>query len=360
MKKSKPIYKIAIDVSPLNDGNSIRGVGYYTSHLVSALQDVCQKYPEFAHYQIVLLTDKPTETDYSLIHYPFFDPFKLTLPFNRQTPRIITIHDLIPRQFKKHFPVGLKGEIKWQIQKYLAKKSDYIITVSHYSKYIISDLLGYPADHIYVTHEAADQSFHPIKDKTLLDKISRKYHLPKKFILYVGDINWNKNIPSLVKICHKLDIPLVIVGGAATKKTTIHPWTKDITWLQNLPKNDNLIFTGYVPDEDLPIIYNLATIYCQPSFAEGFCLPAVQALSCGTPVAYSQETSLMEVMDYHGEHFDPYSFTSIEKAILKLWSNPKLQEKYRLEGLKYVQRFSFETMAIQTLNVYQLLLEYGK
>lgn len=357
--------KIAIDISPLNNGNSIRGVGYYTKNLVAALEHETKTNPDFKNYQINLINNSSENMSrYDLVHYPYFDPFSRTLPSKKPIPTIITIHDLIPIQFKKHFPVGLKGSLNWLIQKNNAKKADYIITVSHYSKYIISDYLHYPAHQIYVTYQAADKSFKPSSNTQKLTTIKHKYHLPDKFILYVGDINWNKNIPNLVTACLELNYPLVIVGSAATRTVPKHPWTKDILWLQSMAKklqnSPDLTLTGFVPDEDLPSIFNLATLYCQPSYAEGFGLPVIQAMQSGTPIVFSQETSLPEIMDFNGEYFDPYIPDSLKKALNKLWENPKLRNQYIKSGLKHATTFDWKYTALQTLAVYQLALDYGK
>lgn len=357
-------FKIAIDVSPLSDGNSLRGVGYYTKNLVSALQSEVKTNPEYQNFEISLVTDNLRSAVYDLIHYPYFDPFFLTLPPRKNIPQIVSVYDLIPIQFKDRFPVGFKGWIKWQIQKQRLKLSDYLVTSSHTSKYIIHQYTSYPSDKIYVIPGAADPSFKPIKDATILSSIQKKYHLPKKFILFVGDINWNKNIPRLVKACLGLRYPLVIVGSAATReKVENHPWNKDIFWLQSkaltLQSSNALTLTGFVPDLDLPAIFNLATVYCQPSFAEGFGLPLIQAIQSGIPVAYSIDSCLNEIMDYHGEYFDPHSVSQIKKSLSKLWNNSKLRQKYRLEGLKRARIYSWQNSALQTLALYQLALLHG-
>ncbi|MGI5841372.1 MAG: glycosyltransferase family 4 protein [Patescibacteria group bacterium] len=354
-------YKIAIDVSPIYDGNSLRGIGHFTSKLIESMKTELKNNSDFNNFRVDFVTNKSSGR-YDLIHYPFFDPFKLTLPNKSDIPTIVTVYDLIPRQFRKFFPVGLRGEINWQLQKNRLKKADYIITCSHYSKYVISDLTGYPQDQIYVTYAAADDSFKPINNKILLKKIKDKYKLPNKFILYVGDINWNKNIPSLLKACRKLNYPLVIVGSAATQKNVPdHPWTKDLRYLQSEHQKQSnqgcLVLTGFVPDEDLPVIYNLATVYCQPSYAEGFGIPLVQAMKSGCPVAYSLETSLPEVMDFNGEFFNPYSQREIQSALSKLWNNKKLRQQYTKDGLKRAQVFDWQLTALSTLSVYQLALQ---
>lgn len=350
--------KIAIDISPLSDDNSTRGVGYYTQNLTDSLKQEIKDNPKYKKWQIDLITKSSDlkTNKYDLVHYPYFDPFQLTLPAKKNIPTIITIHDLIPRQFKSHFPVGIKGEIKWRLQKIKAKKSDFIITVSHYSKHIIKDLLNFPEDKIYVTHLAADNKFIQIDDHQYLETIRQKYQLPQQFILYVGDLNWNKNIVRLTKVCQKLNYNLVIVGSAATKTNVVnHPWTQDILWLQK-NKTENIIFTGYVPDEDLAAIYNLAKFYCQPSLAEGFGLPLVQAMACGCPVVYSKETSLPEVMDYSGVFFNPYSQKDMMKVIKQFWNSSKSREKYKEIGLERSKIFKWKHTAQQTLAVYELAL----
>jgi len=348
-------FKVAIDVSPLNDGNSVRGVGYYTQHLLTALQSEIKTNPDYQDIEINLIQDSRSDTsNFDLIHYPYFDPFFLTLPAKKNIPQIITIHDLIPIQFKSHFPSGIRGYLKWLIQSYRARQSEYIITVSHYSKNIISQLLRFPLSKIYVTYEAAEKSYHPNYSTKEKAAVIKKYNLPKEFILNNGDINWNKNIPSLVRSCLKLNYPLVLVGGASTKKVEPHPWNEDIIWIQS--QTSPLIHRlGYVPDADLPIIYSLAKIYCQPSYAEGFGLSLVKAMLAGTPIVYSSETSLPEVMGEAGVSFDPYDHKALTLALKKLWSDKALLRQQSTLGLVRAKFFSWKLTAKQTLAVYDLV-----
>lgn len=346
--------KIAIDISPTIDGNAVRGIGYYTKNLVSAIQSEVKTNPHYHNWQINLITSPQSLTsNYQLIHYPYFDPFKLTLPHRQSVPTIVTVPDLIPIQFAKHFPVGVKGQIKWLIQKNQLKKTTYIITISHYVKHVIRNIIGYPKDRIFVTWLDASLMSQPVKNnfKTMV----QKYNLPPKFILYVGDVNWNKNIPNLVRACLSLGYHLVIAGASATKSVPDHPWTQDIIWLQQ-QKSPFLHLLGFVPDEDKPYLFKLATIYCQPSFSEGFGIPPVEAMKSGCPVAYSQESSLPEVMDFCGEFFDPYSVDSIKSSLQKLWTNQKLRQKYIRLGLARGKVFDWKYTALQTLAIYQLAL----
>lgn len=354
MAKNKKL-KIAIDVSPLSDGNAKRGVGIFTRQLVAALKKEISSNPEYSDFQINYIENWNLDFEnYSLVHYPFFDPFFPTLPRRQNIPTIVTVYDLIPRQFKRHFPVGLKGELTWLGQKRRLKSSDYLLTCSHYSKYAIHQITRYPLDRIYVTPGAASDIFKPIKDTKKLKLIHQKYHLPPKFVFYVGDINWNKNIPSLVKACQQLKYPLVIAGAAAVSPNVPdHPWTADLHWLQN-QQYPQLI--GFVPDDDLPSIYNLATLYCQPSYAEGFGLTVLEAMKSGCPTAISRETSLPEITDQNALYFDPYRLDSIKKVLSQLWQSPSLRRQLSQKGIAHARKFSWQSTALQTLALYRLAL----
>lgn len=346
-------YKIAIDVSPLSNGNSIRGVGYYTKNLVKALQKEIKSNPDYSDFQIDLIQNSKFKIlNYDLVHFPYFDPFFLTLPLTK-TPFVVTVHDLIPIELKKLFPIGIKGAIKWQIQKLKLKKAKYILTPTHTAKYSIHDILQYPKDKIFTTYEAANSNFKKIIDQDILNNVKTKYNLPDKFILFVGDLNTNKNIPRLSQACLKLKMPLIIAGGSAVKNVPNDPWTKDIKWVQN-NQSEYLKSIGFVDDIDLPILYNLATVYCQPSIMEGFGLPLLEAMQCGIPTCFSKSTSLAEISDYSGLSFDPYSVDDITKKLSILLSDNKIRQEYIDKGLIRAKTFSWQLCAINTLAVYRL------
>lgn len=347
-------FKIAIDVSPLSDGNSVRGVGFYTKNLVEALQNEIKTNSDYYDFQIDLITEKSIlrSTIYDLIHYPYFDPFFLTLPLSK-TPFIVTVHDLIPIELSSLFPVGIKGKIKWLIQKFKLKKAKYILAPTHTAKYSIHSILNYPKDKIFTTYEAANSNFKKITDKKILNNIKNKYNLPDKFVLFVGDLNRNKNIINLAKACTNINIPLIIAGSSAIKDVPIHPWTADIKWVQN-NQSKYLKSIGFVSNDDLPALYNLASIYCQPSFAEGFGLPLLEAMQCGTPTCFSKNTSLAEISDYSGLMFDPLSIDDIATKISILITDNKIRQEFIIKGLNRSKTFSWQQCALNTLAVYRL------
>jgi glycosyltransferase involved in cell wall biosynthesis len=148
---------------------------------------------------------------------------------------------------------------------------------------------------------------------------------------------------------------LVIVGQSAVSPAINHPWNQDLIWLQQ-QKSPWLRLIGPVSKIDKKYLYNLATIYCQPSLAEGFGLPVVEAMKCGCPVVYSQESSLPEIMYFSGEYFDPYHPDSLRLALEKIWTNSSCRKQLIASGLKRVQVFNWQYTALQTLAVYQLAL----
>ena len=349
---------IAIDIRPTTNGNSKRGVGFYTSRLVSALQDQIATNQKYHNISLSLISNSKLEiSDFDLVHYPFFDPFSLTLP-NTNKPTIVTVHDLIPLEYPKNYPIGLKGKLKWIIQKSQLKKVNLIITDSRASQKAIRLLTNISSDKIIPIYLAADKIFKPLPQKETQKQL-QKYHLPSKYVLYVGDINWNKNIPRLVNVCQDLKFPLVIVGASATATNTPkHPWTKDLIWLQ-AQNHSSLIKTGFVPDDDLAAMYNQATLYVQPSYSEGFGLTPLEAMQSGCPVIYSRNTSLAEIVSNAGLTVDPNNSTDHSNKINKLWKDQKLRQELIVRGLKQSQYFSWSKTAIQTLDTYLQVL-YGK
>jgi glycosyltransferase involved in cell wall biosynthesis len=129
---------------------------------------------------------------------------------------------------------------------------------------------------------------------------------------------------------------------------------KHLSSLKELFNNPLIHRLGFVDGEDLPYLYNLATIYCQPSFAEGFGLCPLEAMQSGTPVVYSRETSIPEIMGEAGISFDPYIPSTLSKALSNLWNSPTLQKTQSKLGIKQASVFSWQQTAIQTLEIYAL------
>lgn len=344
--------KIAIDISPIDkkskSAHKVRGVGRYIFLLVENIQ----KYDKENEY---IFTNNPCSLGkIDLIHYPYFDPFFITLPFIKKNKTIVTVHDLIPIVHSKEFPVGIKGIVKWRINKMLLKNVDGIITDSFASKNKIIAELGFDKRKIYPVHLAVEERF---KKLQLTDNerktMQKQYNLPEKFFLYVGDVTWNKNLPILVEAIKKIKIPLVMVGKALTEDyDRNHPWNKDRVIIERETQDSSLfIKTGYVADEDLVKIYNMAFSLVMPSIDEGFGLPVLEAMSCGCPVISSREGSLVEVGGDAVLYFDALQINSIS-SIMENLSNKKLRNELIQKGLVQASKFSIKQFILDTITSY--------
>jgi len=283
--------KIAIDISALKSAHRARGVGVYTKNLIDALA----KYGKKHTYAHIMASDRlPKDVD--IVHYPYFDPFFLTLPFVKPKLTVVTVHDLIPLVFPEKFPAGIRGAIKWQIQRASLRGSSRILADSDASKNDIARITGIHEWRIDTVFLAPDPVFRPVTDPHVLAGIQKKFSLPKQYILYVGDVNWNKNIPGLLSAFQKIqkNVKLVLVGSAFIDTTLKE--TKEINKITRaLDLDASIIRTGYVPGETLSALYSLASCLVLPSLYEGFGLPVLEAMACGCPVVSSNASSLKEI-----------------------------------------------------------------
>ncbi len=343
---------IAIDISPLTNGHSVRGTGFYLNHLKNALVEY---YPNNTYN--FFTESKTISKSVDVVHFPYFDPFFLTLPFIKQHKTVVTVHDLTPLVFPKDFPVGVKGFLKWQIQKRNLQQVDAIITDSKSSQKDIERICGISKEKIHVVYLAAGEQFKKLGNTEKL-VIKRKYSLQDKFILYVGDATVNKNLPRLLDAVIKLGVPLVMVGKSLADKTvdSKNLWNKDLIQAQKKVENNPLIkILGFVSDDELVALYNAATLFVMPSLYEGFGLPVLEAMASGCPVVCSRGGSLEEVAGEAAYFVDERNSDSIADGIYKVYTDQNLQTKLSQEGVKQVEKFNWEKTAKQTNIVYQSL-----
>ncbi|MGH4138456.1 glycosyltransferase family 4 protein [Clostridium sp.] len=266
--------------------------------------------------------------------------------------KIITIHDLIPYvmpetvgkgyllKFLKEMPLIIGG-------------CDGIITVSEFSKRDILKFFPIDESKIFVTPLAADKKYAPL-DKTLCkDFLKDMYNLTDPFILYLGGFSERKNVSSVLTAFSRVykDLEkkynLVIVGGYKDSSQKLLKLTHE------LGLDSHVIFTGFVPEEHLPIFYNSCDTFIYPSFYEGFGLPPLEAMNCGTPVIASNLTSIPEVVGDGGILINPYDISEISSAIGNLLSNEKLRSELSSKGLKRASEYSWQNTALNTLKVYE-------
>jgi len=358
--------KVAVDSGALVGGHGARGIGVHTRELLSALDEIVNKRKDITieAFNFSKNRHRLSNHNYDMVHYSAFHPNFIDLPFKKPAPKVVlTIHDLIPLIYPGHYPPGIKGELKFIANKFLIKKNvDAIITISETSKKDICRFLGVNPDMVHVIYLAPRKVFKRTADSEK-QKIKEKYCLPKKFALYVGDINYNKNIPNLIKACKIAGIPLVICGkqalGVDNKGIDLMSLEGPRDWIRFLfgkphpelahyrelikefDKGKGVIRLGYVPDEDLVSIYNLASAYVQSSLYEGFGLPVLEALACGCPVICSKTQTLVEIAKGAARFVDPNNPEDIAGGFSNLIKDPKLPRDY-----------SWEKTAKETLQVY--------
>ncbi len=349
--------RIAIDISPLTAGHflqhRVRGTGFY---LRSLKESLVKFHPE-NEYEFFNRNEKITSAP-DIIHYPYFEPFFLNLPSSIGQSCVVTVHDLTPLVFKNEFPAGVKGEIKWQIQRRRLKNTGAIITDSNSSKKDINKLTGIDNSKIHVVYLAAATYFKQVSEEEKR-KIVKKFNLPRDFVLYVGDVTWNKNLPGLIEAVGKTGLHLVIAGAAFANESfdQKNPWNKDLAKSQELAKqNKRIISTGFVNNDDLVALYNAAKLFVMPSFYEGFGLPVLEAMRSGCPVITTKMGSLPEVAGEAGYFVNPDDIDSIASGIKRVMENADLREELSKKGLEQAKKFSWHKTANETIEVYKSII----
>lgn len=346
--------KIAVDIKAQLTESKFRGAGYYTKNLFEALENY-DRDNSYARWD----SSKKLTKNFDLLIIPYFFPFNISLPIRKKIKTIVVIHDLIPLKFPDKFPAGLRGSLIWQLQRYLLKKVDAIITDSHVSQNDIINIVKVSSDKIFVVYPTVSTKFVPLTNNSHLKKIKDKYGLTDEFILYVGDCNWNKNIPSLIRACQKLNINLVLVGKVFSERRIDlnHPWNKSLKEVNKLTKNNKLVKkTGFVEEDDLMAIYNLASLYVQPSYYEGFGLSMVEAMKCGCPVLSSEGGSLKEIGGQDLLYFDPDNVDELTNKIKQVYFNPNLKKRLRTAGFLRAKQYAALNLVNNLKNVYRQII----
>lgn len=351
--------KVLVDTSPLQSGHAHRGVGMYTKYLLAGLQQ--RRDVEVVETAPAVPGDAtPAAAD--IIHYPFFDFFFATLPWRRVAPTVITIHDVIPLLFPNYYRPGIKGRLRWWRQRWLAQRVAAIITDSESSKMDIIKHLGAKMSNVFVVPLAANPDIKPMRrDKA--EQLTSELQLPKKYVLYVGDINYNKNIPQLVKMLKFLpNVQLVCVGKHFTPQP-IPEWR----WIEAQIAASNVadrvhFITTIEPDRTdiLSAVYSLAEAYIQPSLYEGFGLPVLEAMQARVPVVTTQNSSLREVA---GEHavFVESSAEALAAGVRQVleWSESHRADVVRA-AFAWSQKYTWQQTTAKTVAVYKKCLEAKK
>lgn len=288
-----------------------------------------------------------------LFHEPSF-----VSPVFKTCPTVVTVYDTAflylrssyDKRTRLYFKAFLSGSLK---------RSDAIIAISENTKKDILDNFKISPDKIHVIHLGRDDIYRVLEDRERIEKVKARYNIRNEFILNVSLISPRKNITGLIKAykmlkeSNRIDASLVIVGKNGWLYEEVYKEVRS----SGLDKD--VVFTGYIPKEDLLCLYNAAKAFVFPSFYEGFGLPILEAMSCGCPVVASNLSSVPEVCGDAALLTDPYNIEELADAMGRMAADAGLRGEFVKKGLERVKEFSWEKTAIQTLSVYEKTYAYS-
>ncbi len=372
--------RIAFDGTTLTPGRT--GVGYYTEHLLHHLA----REVEATGDQLVVVSNQPIDTTHPLprhvtVHDRRRFPLRIAwmqmlagrvlddvradvahftngmVPLGTGAARVVTIHDMSLKLYPECHPLR-RRVINRPLISVAARVADAVVAVSNSAR---DDLLRFhniPADRVSVVHEAAGPDFRPIRDRVMRARIRLRYGLPERFVLYVGAIEPRKNLPRLVEafaqarrqgIAHEL----VCVGPYGWSSRDLYDY------VDRLGLRRVVHFTGYVPAEDLPVIYSLSEFFVFPSIYEGFGLPVIEAMACGTPVITSNTSSLLEIAADAAETTDPHDGEALAAALVRLATSVDRRRELAALGVERARQFSWTRTAKEMLALYHRVAGAG-
>lgn len=347
MIKNKPV--IQLNTSPLRSGHVVRGIGFYTRHLEEALRE---------EPSITLLQPGDT-TKPDLVHYPFFDLFVPSLPIRPWIKTVVTIHDVIPLIFPEQYKPGIKGKVALKKQKIALSRTSAVITDSETSKQDITRLLSVSEKKVSVVPLAGQPEIQTVSKQRIQLHLKR-LGITKPYCLYVGDINYNKNVPALIKMLKFLpETVSVVCVGKAMQKNDIPEWRaiENQVALSNVADRVHFISNIATTDvEALSALYSGALCYVQPSLYEGFGLPVLEALACETLVVSSPRGSLPEVLKKSALFAEPIAEDLAQAVLSVMELSPAKRQQQISKGLTLAHSYTWKKTAEKTIAVYKQIL----
>lgn len=266
---------------------------------------------------------------------------------------VVTIHDI---SFE-HFPGVFKPTELLRdklLVPFSARRADAVLTVSEFTKADLVKTYGIAPEKIVVAVGSVDSGFRLLEDRAKIDGVCRQYGIDGPFILYVGNIQPRKNLVRLVQAYAALvrgeSVPhrLVIVGNKAWRHLPV------LEAVRAFGLEQRVVFTGYIPEEDVCALYNAADLFVFPSIFEGFGLPIVEAMACGTPVITSNTSSMPEAGGEAAIYVDPFSVPELTLAMRKVLEDADLRARLSASGLARAAQFSWEEAARKAVRAYEM------
>ncbi len=356
------------------------GVGYYAYHLIQAMINAPNAAHRFTLYlrhadpaplnTLGITPEGRSEVAARVLEFPllwaqirlplelikhrqdaYFFPTSTMPLWYLPKKSVVTIHDVAFLFFPDCFSPALRYWLKRSTQRSI-RAAAKIITVSEATR---QDVLAYytiAPENVIAIHHGVHRRFQPL-ERDVVQATLNRYRLPEPFILCIGTLQRRKNIPRLIqafyllKQRHRIPHKLVLIG----QQYRDLPEDEILGTITRLSLQQEVIWTGYVPDQDMPALINGADVFALPSLYEGFGMPVLEAMACGVPVACSNTSSLPEVAGDAAMLFDPYSVDNMAERLHQLLTDRDLHRAYREMGLMRAKKFSWELCAQKTLDV---------
>lgn len=277
--------------------------------------------------------------------------------FSFGSKRVVTAFDIAPIKLPELHTKKQVATFRYLTANCI-KSADKILAISEATKNDLIEMLGVDNEKINIVNLGVDHGkFYQIKDNETLHRVRVKYKLPERFILAVSTIEPKKNYVGLLKIFKEVlktekTYKLVIAGQRGWKYHEV------FDFLDNNPElKKAVIMLGFVEDHDLPALYNLATLLVFPSVFEGFGLPPLEAMCCGTPVVASNMTSIPEVVEDAGILADPSDIQKMTEGVISLLKDENLRKEYSKKGIEQSKKFSWKRAAKETVQAYEEVMK---
>ncbi len=288
-----------------------------------------------------------------VLHVQFTSP-----PF-APCPVVVSIHDLSFEHLPQTFKWRSRKQLRITVRR-SAREASQVIALSQYVKQDLVASYKLSPEKVTVIGLAAPRHFAPVQNAEEVQRVRQTYGITGEYILNLGAIQPRKNLERLLSAYAQLrkrmpDSPKLVLAGKRA-------WLYDET-LRAVPElglSDSVVLTGYVPEHDLPALYSGALFFVYPSYFEGFGLPPLEAMKCGTPVIVGNLTSLPEVVADAGLLIDPFDSEALASAMETLVNDSDLRAKLRVKGLERAKHFDWQETARQTLAVYERAITIEK
>lgn len=297
-----------------------------------------------------------SSTDLDLLFFPTIYSY---VPVMTRAKKIVMIHDVIAEKYLDLTMPKFSARLFWKTKVALGRwQADAVATVSDFSRRGIVEHFGMDADRVHVVREANDPVFRVLKDPQPTQHLtSLGFDPANRSIVYVGGFSPHKNLEMLVRVFSDIikkpgfsDLQLILVGDDKTE--VFYSYVDTIkNMVADLGLGKRVLFTGFLSDEELVILFNLSTVSVLPSLIEGFGLPAVEAAACGCAVIATRESPLPSVLGEGALHFDPRNKEELERALLSVLESPSLRERIRMAGVDATSKLTWEAAAKEMVNL---------